>query len=653
MSPIHEFFNLSHAFSGALVLFAGLLAIIARKRKGLHTWAGLLYFIGMMWVCISAWICIVFFRFNLFLLVIGVFSFYLTFSGYRVLKRRQLGEQTWVDWAAAIISMLAGMGLIVFGLGMPYFLKGNFPIAYRALCVLFGWFTFKSAYDDIIIFRSQTMDAKMWWWYHHMQAMLGSYICAVTAFIVQSGHRILPDFGLPWLYWISPGIIGGIFIGRWIRSYKTKFGDPITKKLNKKLNLLVITSLLFVQFGYSQIYTQKQTRHRFAQLTLGVDYQTSIGATTQFLDEEKGIKSLDFPTTQAARLIVGGTHFWGHADFYVAFPVYQRVFESNHQEIAFTSGVETVFKYYPLRIEHHKIRPYIGISLSPYHFEQANNHLAFGNGTDRRMVRLPITTGLTFNYKNHLFEANLTYNYDNKIDYHLFRDVINEIETPPFFLSFSYKYMLDTTAGAEENWESGRTAKVTDILAERGDLDGFFAGVGMSSAWWIGNSEYNEEERPFLGNHRLAIMPDFALGYYWHKPDLSLSLTYRSYSSGIDAYGAVQTVSRQSLGLELTKSLFDYHGFTPFIGPVLSFERLSAKESFEGRLAFDESQEKLSYGITFGWDIRPNRIQWFTLRTNLRYYPDLSLGLDNGLAISFDNIEFNFIQFVFYPNRIF
>ena len=91
----------------------------------------------------------------------------------------------------------------------------------------------------------------------------------------------------------------------------------------------------------------------------------------------------------------------------------------------------------------------------------------------------------------------------------------------------------------------------------------------------------------------------------------------------------------------------------PLLDLCLGFERLSAKESFEGRLAFDESQEKLSYGITFGWDIRPNRIQWFTLRTNLRYYPDLSLGLDNGLAISFDNIEFNFIQFVFYPNRIF
>ena len=104
--------------------------------------------------------------------------------------------------------------------------------------------------------------------------------------------------------------------------------------------------------------------------------------------------------------------------------------------------------------------------------------------------------------------------------------------------------------------------------------------------------------------------------------------------------------------MEATKSLFDYHGFVPFVGPAMSYEKLSFKESFEGQKVHDLVDNKIAYGITFGWDIRPNRIQSWLLRTNLRWYPNLNLEVDIDNRISFNNIEFNFIQLIIYPSRM-
>ncbi|MEM6262948.1 MAG: hypothetical protein AAGI38_10605 [Bacteroidota bacterium] len=61
---------------------------------------------------------------------------------------------------------------------------------------------------------------------------------------------------------------------------------------------------------------------------------------------------------------------------------------------------------------------------------------------------------------------------------------------------------------------------------------------------------------------------------------------------------------------------------------------------------------KIHYGLTFGWDIRPNRLQSWILRTNLRWFPNLDLEVADGQVISFDNIEFNFIQLIVYLDRM-
>lgn len=419
------------------------------------------------------------------------------------------------------------------------------------------------------------------------------------------------------------------------------------EKIITLLALLLITNLC-----YSQVYTEKQTRHRFAQLNLGLDFQSSFGGTTKFIDNQGNTQSLNLSNSYSPRFLIGGTHFWGHADFYIGIPLFASTFEQDNQEVTALRGVETVFKYYPLRIEHNKVRPYIGTSLAPFYFEQKNNNFQYSNGPELNHTSFPLLGGVTLNTKNHLIELGVAWNYANTQDYYISRTQLEKISTPPVYVTLSYRYMLETTLSAEKNWESGRTTEITNILAEKGRLNGLYLGGGISSAFWLKQSSYNTNVRPYIGKYSTSIMPDFTLGYYLHKPDLNFAIGYRGYAAATNTYGVIQQLNRKSFLFEATKYLFDYHGFVPFFGPTISYENLSFEENFEGQTTFDINENQFGYGLTFGWDIRPNRIQSWILRTNLRWYPNLFLELEPDSKVSFDNLEFNFIQLVIYPNRM-
>ena len=407
------------------------------------------------------------------------------------------------------------------------------------------------------------------------------------------------------------------------------------------------------QFCLGQVFVEKQTRHRFAQLNMGLDYQTNFGGTTSYLDALGQSQSLDFKSLNKLRFLIGGTHFWGHADFYIAISLFNPRMRENNQEVYYSSGVETVFKYYPWRIKHKTIRPFVGLSIAPFYYEQDNLNLEYGDGPELNHTSLPVVGGFTFNYKNHLLETSLLWNYANQQDYFISRTVSSTVETPPLYFSVSYRFMLETTLSAEKSWENGTAQSIAADKASKGELNNFFVAAGLSSSFWNGKSSYNEKIRPYITKYSTSIMPDFALGYYLHKPDLNFTLSYRGYGTSTNSYGAIQVLKRRSLAFEITKFLFDYHGFVPFVGPLVSYEDLLFQEEFEDQLIHNIEDNQFTYGLAFGWDIRPNRLQTWILRTNLRWYPKLEIQVEEGNAIAFDNIEFNFIQLVIYPGRMF
>jgi hypothetical protein len=408
-------------------------------------------------------------------------------------------------------------------------------------------------------------------------------------------------------------------------------------------NAALFFCLLFLKDLGAQPYVQGKTRHRFAQLNLGLDARTFIpnGSRSFSIEAAGNIEGFTLTPLTEARLMVGGTHFWGHADLYIAVPVI------SFGGSGFSTGPETGLKIFPWRIEHRKLRPYLGAAWLISGFQQ-------DQGVMQWRSRFPLSAGLAYNYKSHLLELGGSYAYDNKLTYYIAPATKVCVRTQPFWISLSYKFMLETTLGAETGWLNGSTKKITDSLGRSGKLNGLTLAIGPSSAGFLKPSPYNAAVAPYLGNHQFAnVFPEFGLGYYFHRPDLQLNLAYRTISSQLSAYGHTQLARRKALTLEAFLFFADYHGFVPFIGPSLGKEWLSVNETN----ALGETQNRnfsgLKPGLTFGWDIRPNRLQFFYLRTTLRWVPNLEVQMNNGKSVNFDQLEFNFIQLVVLPGRLF
>ncbi|MFZ7114269.1 MAG: hypothetical protein ACO1G9_02730 [Bacteroidota bacterium] len=395
--------------------------------------------------------------------------------------------------------------------------------------------------------------------------------------------------------------------------------------------------------GFAQPYIEGgKTRHRFAQLNLGLDfnYSSSNGTRTTFINSSGKTDNVALSELSQARLVIGGTHFWGHADFFIAIPVL------SFRNSEFRTGVETGMKYFPWRIEHNKIRPFIGMSFREIQFKQ-------GEGAEMIRFKFPLLAGVNFSVKNHLFELGSSYSFNNCGTYFYSKIQTEKYKTNPFLFSLGYKFVIETSLSAEKEWKSGRTKWFTDTLSALKKLNGFTLSVGPSSAFFLKPSSHNLNSIPYLDDHKVAVFPEFGLGYYFHAIDLQLNLAYRNMESEISAYGFNQVAKRKSWTFEVFKFLFDYNGFAFFAGASAGMEELSVTEISQQQNSSVSTFKGIKPGLTFGWDIRPNRLQSFYLRTNLRYFPDLNVEMPDGNRHSFDQLEFNFIQLVIFPGRIF
>ena len=207
----------AHIAGGVIALLAGLVSIFSVKGSSTHRLAGKIYFVGMTAVFIGAVFTAIGHHKD-FLLMVGFFSYYLTVRGYRVLFLKKLPEgqkAKSIDWVIIIISATFIFTLLGWGV---WALRMGASIGIAA--VLFGSVGSIFLLLDIKKFIRPPKE-KMHWWYSHIGSMGGSYISAVTAFVVVNIE--LPQY--QWVLWILPGILGGILITRTIRIYKVRFSD--------------------------------------------------------------------------------------------------------------------------------------------------------------------------------------------------------------------------------------------------------------------------------------------------------------------------------------------------------------------------------------------------------------------------------------------
>lgn len=166
-------------------------------------------------------------------------------------------------------------------------------------------------------------------------------------------------------------------------------------------------------------------------------------------------------------------------------------------------------------------------------------------------------------------------------------------------------------------------------------------------------SEFISNGKLYLGNQRsYRLFAETGLGYYFHNPDIQLNAAWRSMKAVSIAGNESFITQRKSLVLEVYKFMTDYHGFAMFAGPAVSVEKLSAAYITEYRQTLTAADRFISPGLTVGWDIRPDRLQAFYLRTALRWFPGLLLN-KNGFRERLDTLEINFIQLIVFPDRLF
>ncbi|MFM7431560.1 MAG: hypothetical protein ACKO1F_16910 [Flammeovirgaceae bacterium] len=203
-----------HIAGGTVALVSGLVAMLTEKGGKAHRLAGKIYFGGMTAVFVGAVIVAIGHRKD-FLLMVGFFSYYLTVRGYRTLYLKKIGsgqKAAALDWLIVTISGIFISALLMYGLWMLINENGmGIPAIVFSLIGL----TFLA----IDVRKFLKAPPKMHWWFAHIGSMGGSYISAVTAFVVVNIQ--LPQYG--WVLWILPTLIGSVMIARTIRKYKIQF----------------------------------------------------------------------------------------------------------------------------------------------------------------------------------------------------------------------------------------------------------------------------------------------------------------------------------------------------------------------------------------------------------------------------------------------
>ena len=311
-----------------------------------------------------------------------------------------------------------------------------------------------------------------------------------------------------------------------------------------------------------------------------------------------------------------------------------------------STNVATGVRVHPLQLRYHRLNPYVGANWSTLSYNQRVNEKLAGTTFTKDVITLE--GGLNWLSGPHWFEAGVQYLPARSFGYATSRQTTTPVQFPAFTAQVSYKFLLDVTRPLEKDNKEA----FGQYRRQHGQLSGFHLGIGPSAAFTLPRSDYNTRNRPYLNNPSgNDTFLDLSAGYYVYKLDFDIRLAHRHIVADHAAYGLAQQLDRRSISLELYKYLLDYHGFVLFVGLSVSREQLGVRETDNGVLVTDQHEIQYTPGLVVGWDIRPVRYESILLRTNLRYSPFLKTKV-NGQILSFQQLEFNFIQAVIYPQRL-
>ena len=193
-----------HIAAGAVALVAAAVALSTAKGRSHHIRAGRVYAAAMALVCVTA-LPLAILGGDVVLLLVAVFSFYLVFAGWRF-ARNAGGRPRPVDWSAAVIMALTGLGM--WGYGAVLFARGDSQWVTMAV---FGVIAAALSAADLRYHRTSPRPGVQRI-ARHLTNMLAGTIATVTAVVV-----VNVETNPAWLAWILPTLLITPLIAWWNR----------------------------------------------------------------------------------------------------------------------------------------------------------------------------------------------------------------------------------------------------------------------------------------------------------------------------------------------------------------------------------------------------------------------------------------------------
>ncbi|MFP4090969.1 MAG: DUF2306 domain-containing protein [Cyclobacteriaceae bacterium] len=203
-----------HVVAGFTALGTGIFAFASRKGGKIHLLSGRIYVIAMLLVALSSFILSLI-RFNPFLFMVGTFTLYMTFTGYRgLIKRREKTQKAKAtDWLLIVFS-LAMAGYM--SVRATFLMEGRYQ-DFLPVVLTFSSILLLFIITDLRIYLGRKhMQANDWLMYH-ISRISGAYIGTFTAFLVINVHT-----DPAYISWLLPTVLGAPMISYFQRKYRVK-----------------------------------------------------------------------------------------------------------------------------------------------------------------------------------------------------------------------------------------------------------------------------------------------------------------------------------------------------------------------------------------------------------------------------------------------
>jgi uncharacterized membrane protein len=190
-----------HVVAGTSALISGALSIIFKSNTPRHKRVGRIYFWCMSFIFVSA-IFLSIARQKAFFFYIAIFTYYATLVAYRALKLKNLhkGQKpAMLDWLIQIIAGLAFLGLV--GFAVLYYIRVGTTMT--LVPFIFGCMGLLGVYRNSMRLIRGPKET-LYWLKLHIGHMMGSYIGAITAFLVNEADHIPVE---PTWLWLGPTVI--------------------------------------------------------------------------------------------------------------------------------------------------------------------------------------------------------------------------------------------------------------------------------------------------------------------------------------------------------------------------------------------------------------------------------------------------------------